>query len=146
MVSTGEGAEICSPSPLLFPSNTALDSYKRASGAAPVQADRAEGRRSARLGRERVPRADEHEASDPPARRSRGLKIRVVGVPIFATSFGRSAQAQTKLNWGEAPAAFQQGTVDGQGTRPPSSSPTSSGRCTGMLTLWHYVIDPVDRG
>jgi TRAP-type transport system periplasmic protein len=43
-----------------------------------------------------------------------GLRVRVVGIPIFAEIFRALGATPVSLNWGEAQVAFQQGTVDGQ--------------------------------
>ena len=43
-----------------------------------------------------------------------GLKIRVVGSPIFIDTFRALGANPINMNWGDAQTAFQQGTVDGQ--------------------------------
>src|SRR5262245_42388383 len=43
-----------------------------------------------------------------------GLRVRVVGVPIFTEILQSLGATPVSMNWGEAQVAFQQGTVDGQ--------------------------------
>ena len=73
-----------------------------------------------------------------------GLKIRVVGSPIFIDTFRALGANPVNMNWGEAQQAFQQGTVDGQ-ENPVVSVITPSKLWTSQkhITLWHYTIDPV---
>jgi tripartite ATP-independent transporter DctP family solute receptor len=73
-----------------------------------------------------------------------GLKIRVVGSPIFIDTFRALGANPVNMNWGEAQQAFQQGTVDGQ-ENPVVSVITPSKLWTSQkhVTLWHYAIDPV---
>lgn len=73
-----------------------------------------------------------------------GLKIRVVGSPIFIDTFRALGANPVNMNWGEAQQAFQQGTVDGQ-ENPIVSVIIPSKLWTSQkhVTLWHYAIDPV---
>jgi tripartite ATP-independent transporter DctP family solute receptor len=73
-----------------------------------------------------------------------GLKIRVVGSPIFIDTFKAMGANPVSMNWGEALSAFQSGTVDGQenpvtGIIIPYKLWTAHKYCT----FWHYVIDPL---
>lgn len=73
-----------------------------------------------------------------------GLKIRVVGSPIFIDTFKALGANPVSMNWGEALTAFQSGTVDGQenpvtGIIIPYKLWTVHKYCT----FWHYVIDPL---
>ena len=76
-----------------------------------------------------------------------GLKIRVVGSPIFIDIFRALGANPVNMNWGEAQTAFQQGTVDGQ-ENPVVSVIIPSKLWTAQkhITLWHYVIDPLVLG
>jgi tripartite ATP-independent transporter DctP family solute receptor len=74
-----------------------------------------------------------------------GLKIRVVGSPIFIDTFRALGANPVNMNWGEAQQAFQQGTVDGQENPVitvilPSKLWTANQK---YVTTWHYAIDPL---
>ena len=73
-----------------------------------------------------------------------GLKIRVVGSPIFIDTFRALGANPVNMNWGEAQQAFQQGTVDGQ-ENPVVSVIIPSKLWTSQkhVTLWNYAIDPL---
>jgi tripartite ATP-independent transporter DctP family solute receptor len=73
-----------------------------------------------------------------------GLKIRVVGTPIFMDIFKSLGADPVAMNWGEALSAIQAGTVDGQ--ENPVTSITIPYRLWGAnkhITFWHYTIDPL---
>src|SRR3989338_9086481 len=73
-----------------------------------------------------------------------GLKIRVVGSPIFIDTFRALGANPVNMNWGEAQQAFQQGTVDGQENPVVSVIiPFKLWNSQKHLTAWHYAIDPV---
>jgi len=73
-----------------------------------------------------------------------GLKIRVVGSPIFIDTFRALGANPVNMNWGEAQQAFQQGTVDGQENPVVSVIlPFKLWTSQKHLTAWHYAIDPV---
>ena len=74
-----------------------------------------------------------------------GLKIRVVGAPIFIETFRALGANPTSLNFSETLTALQQGVVDGQenpivGVIIPYKLWELGQR---YLTLWNYVIDPL---
>jgi TRAP-type transport system periplasmic protein len=73
-----------------------------------------------------------------------GLKIRVVGSPIFKDIFQALGTNPILMNWADALTAFQQGTVDGQ-ENPVTSIilPYKLGQYHKYLTVWHYTIDPL---
>jgi tripartite ATP-independent transporter DctP family solute receptor len=73
-----------------------------------------------------------------------GLKVRVVGSPIFIDTFRALGANPVNMNWGEAQQAFQQGTVDGQ-ENPIASVivPYKLWTVHKHLTVWHYAIDPI---
>jgi len=76
-----------------------------------------------------------------------GLKIRVVGSPIFIDTFRALGANPINMNWGEAQTAFQQGTVDGQENPVVSViTPFKLWTTQKHITLWYYAIDPVILG
>ncbi|MBI4690654.1 MAG: DctP family TRAP transporter solute-binding subunit [Nitrospirae bacterium] len=73
-----------------------------------------------------------------------GLKIRVVGSPIFIDIFKSLGANPVSINWSEALTSFQQGTVDGQ-ENPINSViiPYKLWQMQKNITVWHYAIDPI---
>lgn len=74
----------------------------------------------------------------------KGLKIRVVGSPIFIETFKALGANPVNINWSEAITGFQQGIVDGQ------ENPTNGINLAVKIwnyhkyhTDWHYLIDPL---
>jgi TRAP-type transport system periplasmic protein len=77
----------------------------------------------------------------------KGLKVRVVGSPIFIDTFRALGANPVSMNWGEAVTAFQQKTVDGQ--ENPVVSVIIPYKIFDMhqyITIWHYTIDPLVLG
>jgi tripartite ATP-independent transporter DctP family solute receptor len=76
-----------------------------------------------------------------------GLKIRVVGSPIFIDTFRAMGGNPVSINWSETLTALQQGTVDGQ-ENPVSSIiiPYKLWEMNKNITIWHYTIDPLILG
>lgn len=76
-----------------------------------------------------------------------GLKVRVVGSPIFIDTFRSLGGNPVSINWSEALTALQQGTVDGQ-ENPVASIiiPYKLWEMNKHITLWHYTIDPLILG
>lgn len=76
-----------------------------------------------------------------------GLKVRVVGSPIFIDIFKALGANPVSMNWGEAISAFQSGTVDGQ-ENPVTSIiiPYKLWQVHKYATIWHYTIDPLIYG
>lgn len=74
----------------------------------------------------------------------KGLKIRVVGSPIFIDTFKALGANPVSMNWGEAVTAFQQRTVDGQ-ENPIIAIiiPYKIYQMHDYITVWHYTIDPL---
>lgn len=77
----------------------------------------------------------------------RGLKIRVVGSPIFIDTFRELGANPLNINWSEATTGFQQGLVDGQ------ENPTNGINIPLKIwdyhkhhSDWHYIIDPLLMG
>ncbi|MDD6088675.1 MAG: TRAP transporter substrate-binding protein DctP [Desulfovibrionaceae bacterium] len=74
----------------------------------------------------------------------KGLKIRVVGSPIFIESFRALGANPLNMNWSEAQTGFQQGLVDGQ--ENPTNGiniPLKIWNYHKHHTDWHYLIDPL---
>lgn len=74
----------------------------------------------------------------------KGLKIRVVGSPIFIETFRALGANPVNMNWSEATTGFQQGLVAGQ------ENPTNGINIPLKIWTfhkfhcdWHYVIDPL---
>ncbi len=73
-----------------------------------------------------------------------GLKIRVVGTPIFIDIMKSLGANPVNMNWGEAKVAFQQGVVDGQENPVVGIEiPVKIWQFHKYITIWHYVIDPL---
>ena len=72
-----------------------------------------------------------------------GLKIRVVGSPLFIDTFRAFGANPVSINWSETLTALQQGTVDGQ-ENPVSSIviPYKLWEINKHITIWRYAIDP----
>jgi tripartite ATP-independent transporter DctP family solute receptor len=71
-----------------------------------------------------------------------GLRIRVVGVPIFADVFRALGANPINMNFGEAMVAVRQGTVDGQENPVWLIIPYKIWSANKHVTLWRYAIDP----
>ena len=72
-----------------------------------------------------------------------GLRIRVVGVPMFSEIFQALGASPVAISFNEALTAFQQGTVDGQENPVALIIPYKLWEVHKYVTLWHYSIDPV---
>lgn len=76
-----------------------------------------------------------------------GLKVRVVGSPIFIDTFRAMGGNPLSVNWSEALTALQQGTVDGQENPVVSIIiPYKLWEMNKHITIWHYTIDPLILG
>ena len=72
-----------------------------------------------------------------------GLKIRVVGSPIYIDTYNALGANPINMNWAEATTAFQQGVVDGQENPISIFFPLKIHEYHKYMTDWHYVIDPL---
>ena len=73
-----------------------------------------------------------------------GLKIRVVGTPIFIDTMKAMGANPVNMNWGEAKIAFQQGVVDGQENPVVGIEiPLKIWQFHKNISLWGYAIDPL---
>ncbi|MCP3892884.1 MAG: DctP family TRAP transporter solute-binding subunit [Desulfobulbaceae bacterium] len=73
-----------------------------------------------------------------------GLKVRVVGTPIFIDTMKALGANPVNMNWGDAQVAFQQGVVDGQENPVVAIEiPVKIWQFHQYATIWRYVIDPL---
>ncbi|PHR25921.1 MAG: C4-dicarboxylate ABC transporter [Desulfotalea sp.] len=74
----------------------------------------------------------------------KGLKVRVVGTPIFIETMKALGANPVNMNWGDAQVAFQQGIVDGQENPVVAIEiPMKIWQFHNHATIWRYVIDPL---
>ena len=74
----------------------------------------------------------------------KGLKIRIVGSPLFIDTFTALGANPTQMSWADAQPAFASGAVDGQ--ENPLSIFTAAklqNVSQKYVTMWHYVADPL---
>jgi tripartite ATP-independent transporter DctP family solute receptor len=75
----------------------------------------------------------------------KGLKIRVVGSPLFLETFAALGANPTQMSWADAVPALSSGAVDGQ-ENPLTvymAAKLHSAANQKNLTLWGYVADPL---
>ena len=74
----------------------------------------------------------------------KGLKIRVVGSPLYLETFTALGANPTQMSWADAQPAMASGAVDGQ-ENPLSVYVAAKLQNVGQkhLTLWGYVADPL---
>jgi TRAP-type transport system periplasmic protein len=74
----------------------------------------------------------------------KGLKIRVVGSPLFQDTFSTLGANPTQMSWADAKPALTTGAVDGQ-ENPLSVFDVARIDQVGQtyLTQWHYMADPL---
>ena len=72
-----------------------------------------------------------------------GLRIRVVGSPIFVDTFRQLGADPVNMNWGDAVTAFQQGVVDGQENPVGVLIPVQIHQYHKYATFWNYLVDPL---
>jgi tripartite ATP-independent transporter DctP family solute receptor len=73
----------------------------------------------------------------------KGLKLRVVGSPIFIDIFRHLGADPINMNWADAVSAFQQGVVDGQENPVGVLLPVKIWQYHKYATFWNYLVDPV---
>ncbi|MGL1833062.1 DctP family TRAP transporter solute-binding subunit [Rhodocyclaceae bacterium SMB388] len=73
-----------------------------------------------------------------------GMKIRVVGSPLFLDTFTALGANPTQMSWADAQPAFASGAVDGQ-ENPMSIFTAAKLHTVGQtnVTMWGYVADPL---
>ena len=74
----------------------------------------------------------------------KGMKIRVVGSPLFADTFTALGANPTQMSWADAQPALASGAVDGQ-ENPMTLFPVLKLQNVGQkyVTMWGYVTDPL---
>ena len=74
----------------------------------------------------------------------KGLKIRVVGSPLFLDTFTALGANPTQMSWADAQPAFASGAVDGQ-ENPISVYQAAKLHTVAQkhVTMWGYVNDPL---
>jgi TRAP-type transport system periplasmic protein len=75
----------------------------------------------------------------------KGLKIRVVGSPLFLETFAALGANPTQMSWADAVPALSSGAVDGQ-ENPLTVyvvAKLSTAANQKYLTIWNYVADPL---
>jgi len=72
-----------------------------------------------------------------------GLRIRVVGNPLFMETFRQLGADPVNMNWGDAQTAFQQGVVDGQENPVGILIPVQIWQYHQYATMWNYLVDPL---
>jgi tripartite ATP-independent transporter DctP family solute receptor len=74
----------------------------------------------------------------------KGLKIRVVGSPLFIDTFTALGANPTQMSWADAQPALASGAVDGQ-ENPMSIYTAAKLHTVGQkhVTMWGYVADPL---
>ncbi len=73
----------------------------------------------------------------------KGMRVRVVGSPIFIDIFRQLGADPVNMNWGDAQTAFQQGVVDGQENPVGVLIPVQIWQYHKYATMWNYLVDPV---
>jgi len=71
-----------------------------------------------------------------------GLKMRVVGSPLFLDIFKALGANPATMNWSDTMAALQQGTIDGQENPINTFFPVRVYEYNKYVTNWHYMGDP----
>ncbi len=72
-----------------------------------------------------------------------GMRIRVVGSPIFIETFKLLGADPVNMNWGDAVAGFQQGVVDGQENPVGVLIPVQIYQYHKYASFWNYLVDPL---
>lgn len=74
----------------------------------------------------------------------KGLKVRVVGSPLFLDTFNALGANPTQMSWTDALPALTTGAVDGQENPLAVYDVARADRANQKyLTLWHYMNDPL---
>ena len=73
----------------------------------------------------------------------KGLRIRVVGNPLFMETFRQLGADPVNMNWGDAQTAFQQGVVDGQENPVGVLIPVQIWQYHKYVSMWNYLVDPL---
>lgn len=73
----------------------------------------------------------------------KGLRVRVVGSPLFIDTFRQLGADPVNMNWGDAITAFQQGVVDGQENPVGVLIPVQIHNYHKYVSFWNYLVDPL---
>jgi len=74
----------------------------------------------------------------------RGLRVRVVGTPIFFDTYNALGARPVSMPWGSAINGFKQGVVDGQENPLLGVEiPVEIWNYHNHITLWNYLFDPL---
>jgi tripartite ATP-independent transporter DctP family solute receptor len=74
----------------------------------------------------------------------KGLRVRVVGTPIFFDTYNALGARPISMPWGSAINGFKQGVVDGQENPLLGVEiPVEIWNYHSYITLWHYLFDPL---
>jgi tripartite ATP-independent transporter DctP family solute receptor len=73
----------------------------------------------------------------------KGMRLRVVGSPIFIDIYRQLGADPVNMNWGDAQTAFQQGVVDGQENPVGVLIPVKIWQYHKYATFWNYLVDPL---
>ncbi|MEJ2038790.1 MAG: DctP family TRAP transporter solute-binding subunit, partial [Desulfosarcinaceae bacterium] len=73
----------------------------------------------------------------------KGMRVRVVGSPIFIDTFRQLGADPVNMNWGDAQTAFQQGVVDGQENPVGVLIPVQIWQYHKYVSFWNYLVDPL---
>lgn len=73
----------------------------------------------------------------------KGMRLRVVGSPIFIDTFRQLGADPVNMNWGDAQTAFQQGVVDGQENPAGVLIPVQIWQYHKYASFWNYLVDPI---
>lgn len=73
----------------------------------------------------------------------KGMKVRVVGSPLFIDIYRQLGADPVNMNWGDAITAFQQGVVDGQENPVGILLPVQIWQYHTHVTFWNYLADPL---
>lgn len=71
-----------------------------------------------------------------------GLKMRVVGSPLFIDTFKALGANPQTMAWSDTMSAIQQGVIDGQENPTALFYPLKVTDYHKFVTNWHYVADP----
>lgn len=75
-----------------------------------------------------------------------GLRVRVVGIPIFIDIVRAFGASPVSMNWGEAVEAIRQGRLEAQENPVWLIVPYRVWQAHKHVTLWHCTIDPLILG
>ncbi len=134
--------------PFMFPSYEALDAVKEGGpGQSIFQSLEEKGVKCLAWGENGFREVSNNKRAIVKPEDLKGLKIRIVGSPIFIDMFRAFGADPMAINWSEAVTGFQQGTVDGQENPIVGVQlPVKIWQYHQYETVWHATIDPLIMG